>query len=105
MTFLNEEVEGAIITRNIRDDVTGIDPLLPTTASFHVHTNSIKPLTLKPKVRRDLFCVFCDKRVNRAQDCKEVTNVKDRTEDLKLASRCFLCLNRGHSFQNFSKKG
>ena len=51
MTFLNEEVEGAIITRKIRGDVTGIDTLLPTTAASHVHTKSTKPLTQKPKVR------------------------------------------------------
>jgi len=40
-----------------------------------------------------------------AQDCKEVTDVKERMEKLKRASLCFLCLNRGHSLKNCSKKG
>ena len=62
MTFLNEKVEGAIITRKIRGDVTGIDPLLPTTAAFHVHTKSTKPPTQKPKGRQEPFFVFCDNK-------------------------------------------
>jgi len=105
MAFLNEEVEGAIITRKIRGDVTGLDPLTPTTAAFHVRTKSTKPPTSKPKGRQKPFCVFCENRGHWAQDCKEFTDVKDRTEKLKLASRCFLCLNRGHSLKNCSKKG
>jgi hypothetical protein len=89
----------------IRGDVTGLDPLTPTTAAFHVHTNSTKPPTPKPMGRQELFCVVCENRGHWAQDCKDVTDVKDRKEKLKLASRCFLCLNRGHSPKNCSKKG
>jgi hypothetical protein len=99
------EVEGAIITRKIRGDVTGLDPLTPTTAAFHVHTKSTKPPTSKPKGRQELFCLFCENRGHWAQDCKDVTDVKDRKEKLKLAFRCFLCLNRGQSLKNCSKKG
>jgi hypothetical protein len=105
MAFLNEEVEGAIITQKIRGDVTGLDPLIPTTAAFHVHTKSTRQPPVKPKGRQEPFCVFCENRGHWAQDCKDVTDVKDRTEKLKLASRCFLCLNRGHSLKNCSKKG
>jgi hypothetical protein len=53
---------------------------------------------------RTIQCVFCENRGHSAEDCKEFTNVKDRTEKLKSASRCFLCLNRGHFLKKFSKK-
>jgi len=56
MAFLNEEVEGTIINRKIRRDVTVLDPITPTTAAFHVHTKSTKPPTFKPKGRQP-FCV------------------------------------------------
>jgi hypothetical protein len=46
-------VEGAIITRKIRGDVTGLDPFTPTTAAFHVHTKSTKPPTPKPMVDKN----------------------------------------------------
>ena len=46
---LNEEVEGAIITRKILGDDTGLDPLTPTTAAFHIHKKSNKPPTPKTK--------------------------------------------------------
>jgi len=105
MAFLNEEVEGAIITQKIRGDVTGFESLIPTTGGLHVHTKSTNPPTLKPKSRQEPFCVFCDNRGNWAQDCREVTDVKARTEKLKLASPCFLLLNRGHSLKNCSKNG
>jgi len=94
MAFLNEQVEAAIITRKIRGDVTGLDHLSPTTVAFHVHTKSTKPPTPTPKGRQEPFCVFCENRGHWAQDCKEVTDVKDRTEKLKLASRCFLSESR-----------
>jgi len=105
MAFLNEEVEGAIITRKIRGDVTGLDPLTPKTAAFDVHTKSNKPPTSKPKGRQEPFCVFYENLGHWAQDCKEVTQVRDRSEKLNLAFSCFLCLNRGHSLKNCSKKG
>jgi hypothetical protein len=59
MAFLNEEVEGSLITQKIRGDVTGIDPSVPKTAAFHVHTKSTKPNTLKPRGRQEPFRVFC----------------------------------------------
>jgi len=49
--------------------------------------------------------VFCDNKGHWAQDCREVTDVKDRMEKLKLTSRCFLCLNLGHSLKDCSKRG
>jgi transcription elongation factor Elf1 len=105
MAFLNEEVEGAYITQKIRGDVTGIDPSIPTTAAFHDHIKLTKPPTLKPRGQQEPLCVFCDTRGHWAQGCKEVTDIKDRTEKLKLTSRCFLCLNHSHSLKNCSKKG
>jgi hypothetical protein len=70
MEFLNEDVEGAIITRKIRGDVTGLEPLISTTATFHVYEKLTKPPTLKSKDRQEPFCVFCDNRGHWAQDCK-----------------------------------
>ena len=66
---------------------------------FHCH---VVLLVLKPKGRQEPFCVFCDNRGHWDQDCKEVTDIRDRTE---LASRCFLCLNLDHSLNICSKKG
>ena len=103
--LLEWRVEGAIITQKIRGDVTGLDPLIPTTAAFHVHTKSTRQPPVKPKGRQEPFCEFCENRSHWAQDCKDVTDVKDRTEKLKLAFHVFLCLNRGHSLKNCSKKG
>jgi hypothetical protein len=105
MTFLNEEVEGAIIARKIRGDVTGIDPIIPTMAAFHVPTKSTKLPASKLKGRQEPFCVFCESGGHWAQDCKEVTDPNERMEKLKPASSCLLCLNRGHSLKNCSKKG
>ena len=105
MAFLNEEVEEALINQKIRGHVTGSESLIPTTAAFHVHTKLTKPPTVKTKVRQVPICVFCENRGHWAEDCIEVTDVKDRTEKIKLASRCFLCLNRGHSLKNYNKKG
>jgi hypothetical protein len=67
--------------------------------STQVHQN-----TPKPRGRQEPFCVFCENRDHWVQDCKVVSDVKDRTDKLKLASRCFLYLNRGHSLKNCSKK-
>jgi hypothetical protein len=62
MAFLNDEVEGAIITQKIRGDVSDIDPLTPTTASFHVSSKPNMSSTPKSKRRQEPFCVFCDNR-------------------------------------------
>jgi hypothetical protein len=105
MAFLNDEFEGAIITQKIRGDVSDIDPLTPTTASFHVSSKPNIPSTPKSKLRQEPFCVFCDNRGHWAQDCKQITDVKDRTEKLKKDALCFLCLNRGHSYKNCGKRG
>ena len=48
------------------------------------------PNTPKPKGRQEPFCVFCKNRDDWAQDCKEVTVVKGRTEKIKFAPRSFL---------------
>ena len=76
---------------------------LPTTSAFQVNTKHSK----QQKSTRSLepFCAFCDSRGHWAQDCKTVTNVNERIERLKRSSRCFLCLNRGHTSKNCSKRG
>jgi hypothetical protein len=90
MSFLCEAVEGAITNRKIRGDVTGLDIFTPMTAAFHIHTKSTKLPTPKTKGRQETFCVFCENRGHWTQDCKEVTDVKDRKEKLELATRCLL---------------
>ena len=93
-----------MITQKIRGDATGSGPHIPTTATFHV-TKPITSHTLNSKGRREPYCVFCDHRGHWAEDCREVTDTKDRTEKLRLSSHCFLCLNRGHSLKDCSKRG
>lgn len=103
MEFLNDEVEGALTAQKIRGDNFQVDSFLPTTATFQVSTKS-KKLTRSSQFTEP-FCAFCERRGHWAQDCKEVTTVKERIEKLKRSSRCFLCLNRGHGARNCSKRG
>jgi len=60
------------------------------TAALHVQTKSTKPPALIPKGRQEPFCVFCGNRGHWAQDYKEVTDVKNWTEKLKLAPAVFV---------------
>ena len=92
-----------MITQKISGDATGSGPHIPTASAFHVHTKPTTSPTLKSKGRREPFCVFCDHRGH--WDYREVTDTKERTDKLRLTSRCFLCLNRGHSLKNCSKRG
>jgi hypothetical protein len=62
-------------------------------------------LLLNQKVHRNHSACSVKLGATGLNSAKEVTDVKDRTEKLKLASRCSLCLNRGHSLKNCSKKG
>ena len=105
MEQLNNEVEGALITQKIRGESVDNESFLPTTTAFHVDTKSRKPNKTATKRLPEPFCAFCAERGHWAQDCKQVTSVTDRIEKLTQSSRCFLCLNRGHSVKNCSKRG
>ena len=104
MTFLGEEVDGALTAQKIRGEPSLASSLTPTAATLHVRTKSG---STSRRSRRSVepFCVFCESPNHWAQDCKTVTDVKERIEKLKSANRCFLCLNRGHYTQACSKRG
>jgi hypothetical protein len=104
MAFLNDKVEGAIITEKIRGDMFDIDPLTPTTASFHVSSKPNMPSTPKSKRRQEPFCVFCDSRGHWAQDFKQFTDVKDRAEKLKKGA-LFPLFESRYSYKNCGKRG
>jgi hypothetical protein len=103
MEFLGEEVDGVLTARKIRGELLDHPNYVPSAAALHVNSN-------RPKSGRrhgrtgDSFCVFCESRGHWAQDCKKVTDVSERKEKLKLAHRCFLCLNRGHNARMCGRK-
>jgi hypothetical protein len=104
MEFLGEEVDGTLTTQKIRGETSRTSSFVPTTAALHVDSESRKT-TRRVKRSAEPFCVFCELHGHWAQDCKRVTDVKERIEKLKAANRCFLCLNRGHHAQACVKKG
>jgi hypothetical protein len=105
MEHLNDEVEGALTTQKIRGDLLSTELSLPTTAAFNVDTKSRKSNKAATRRHPELFCAFCEGRGHWAQDSKKVTSVTDRIEKLKHSSRCFLCINRGHSAKNCINEG
>jgi len=105
MEHLNNEVEGALTTKKIRGDSFGTESFLPTTAAFLVNVKSRKPNKTSERRIPEPFCAFCEGLGNWSQNCKEVNSVTEHIEKLKHSSRCFLCLNRGHSAKNCSKQG
>ena len=104
MEFLSEEVHGALTAQKIRDETSLGSNLTPTAATLHVRS---KAGSTSRRSRRSVepFCVFCENNGHWAQDCTDVTDVKDRIERLKAADRCFLCLNCGHHTRACSKRG
>ena len=104
MTFLGEEVDGALTTQKIRGEVTSRYGYTPTAAALHVQSKSRSSVR---RVAKDTgpFCVFCENRGHWAQDCERVVDITERIEKLKKAHRCFLCLSRGHTSSNCRKKG
>jgi hypothetical protein len=104
MTFLNEEVEGALTAGKIRGEVSTHPNFTPTAATLHVHSKQ-KRYEQKTKRPTEPFCVFCDGRGHWAQDCATIPDVNGRIQKLKVTNRCFLCLNRGHNSRTCSKRG
>ena len=101
MTFLGEEVDGALTTHKIRGETTSRYGYTPTAATLHVNQSRKGRTTRGPEP----FCVFCEFRGHLAQDCKRVVDNAERIDKLKRANYCFLCLNRGHTSSNCKKKG
>ena len=104
MTFLGEEVDGALTTQKIRGEVTSRYGYTPIAAALHVQSKSRSSVR---RAAKDMgpFCVFCENRGHWAQDCERVVDITERIEKLKKAHRCFLCLSRGHTSSNCRKKG
>ena len=104
MEFLSEEVHGALTAQKIRGETSLGSNLTPTAATLHVRS---KAGSTSRRSRRSVepFCVFCENNGHWAQDCTDVTDVKERIERLKAANRCCLCLNRGHHTRACSKRG
>ena len=104
MEFLGEEVDGALTAQKIRGETSPASNFTPTAAALHVHS---KAGSTSRKGRRSVqqFCVFCECNGHCGQDCKAVTDGKERVEKLKSANRCFLCLNHGHHTHACSKRG
>jgi hypothetical protein len=104
MEFLGEEVDGALTAQKIRGETSPASSFTPTAATLHVRSKS-GSTTRKSRSSVEPFCVFCERNGHWAQDCKAVTDVKERVEKLKSANRCFLCLNRGHYTHACSIRG
>jgi len=104
MEFLGEELDGALTGQKIRGETSPAFNFTPTAAILHVHSKS-GSTSRKSRRLVEKFCVFCEYNSHWAQDCKVVTDVKERIEKLKSANRCLLCLNRGHHTYACSKMG
>jgi hypothetical protein len=104
MTFLGEEVDGALTAHKIRSEVTSRYGYTPTAATLHIQSKSRGPAWRDAR-GPEPFCVFCESRGHWAQDCKRVVDIGERSDKVKRANRCFLCLNCGHTASHCSKKG
>ena len=78
MTFLGEEVDGALTTHKIRGETTSRYGYTPTAATLHVQSKSKGPARRATK-GPEPFCVFCELRGHWAQDCKRVVDVGEST--------------------------
>ena len=104
MTFLGEEVDGALTIHKIRGEVTSRCGYTPTAVTLHVQLKS-RGLARRDAKGPEPFCVFCESHGHWAQDCKRVGDIGERIDKLKRANCCLLCLNRSHNSSNCRKKG
>ena len=74
ITFLGEEVDGALTTQKISSEVTGRYGYTHTAAALHVQSKSRSSFR---RVAKDTghFCVFCESRGHWAQDCERVVDI------------------------------
>jgi len=77
MEFLGEEVDGALTAQKIRGETSHVSNFTPTAATLHVRSKSG---SMYRKSRRPVepSCVFCESNSHWAQDCKAMTDVKER---------------------------
>ena len=99
LEYLNDEVDGALNTQKIRGEDSTAPAYVPTAAAFQVRARPHRP---KGAFKRTPEA-FCEAKGLWAEDCQQVTNVKDRIEKLKANNRCFLCLIRGHAVRQCAK--
>ena len=97
-------MHGALTAQKIRGEACLGYNLTPTAATLHVLSKA-GSTSRRSRSSVEPLCVFCENNGHWAQDCKAVTDVKERIERLKAANRSFLCLNRGHHTRACSKRG
>jgi len=102
MEFLGEEVDGALTAQKIHGETSPASNFTPTEGTLHAHSKS--GCTSRKSRSVEPFCVFYECNSQWAQDCKAVTEVKERIEKLKSTNWCFLCLNCGHNTHACSKR-
>jgi hypothetical protein len=84
MTFLGEEVEGALTTHKIHGGAASRCGYTPMAATLHVQSMSRGPARWDAN-GPERFCVFCESRGHWAQDCKRVGDIGERIDKLKRA--------------------
>lgn len=71
LSFLEEEVQGALTAQKIRGEQQVTSNYTPTAATFHINSKQAKT---SRKIKQDVqpYCIFCDTRTHWAQDCNNV---------------------------------
>jgi len=104
MDIIQREIEAREVSKKItgQDRRREKEPFRPiqrhaspqgTTKSF------LTKFETSTEKRKQIKCFFCDKS-HFSNECKEITDVKDRRAILRQTNRCFNCLRKGH----FSKE-
>ena len=70
MEFLGEEVDGALTAQKIRREALNHPKYIPSAAALHINTKQPKS-GRKDRHNGDPFCVFCESKGHRAQECKK----------------------------------
>ena len=101
MDIIQREIEA----REVSKKITGQDRKRSEKEPFRPFQRYVSPQgTTKSFVAKfdsstekgkQIKCYFCDKN-HFSNECKEITDVKDRRAVLRQANRCFHCLRKGH---------
>ena len=101
MDIIQREIEA----REVSKKITGQDRKRSEKEPFRPFQRYVSPQgTTKSFVAKfdsstekgqQIKCYFCDKN-HFSNECKEITDVKDRRAILRQANRCFHCLRKGH---------